>query len=87
MYISYDSLIKGPVVCKVGDSIVSFQLAHQESDICIMKLNPKFKFSDNSFLITENSDATIPVGTRFQLEYKGTVCDFWIGRRFLIRDA
>jgi hypothetical protein len=41
-----------------------------------MKLNPKFKFSDNSFLITENSDATIPVGTRFQLEYKGTVCDF-----------
>lgn len=80
MFVSYDSLRKGPVVCNVGDSSVTFELTFPESDKCIMKLNPKFHFS------TTKSQAIIPVGTRFQLEYKGTICDFWIGRRFVIRD-
>ena len=87
MFISYDSLLKGPVVCEVGNSSVTFELTHPESDTCIMKLNSKFHFSDGSISIPTHSEATIPVGTKFQLEYKETVCDFWIGRRFIIRDA
>ena len=80
MFISYDALANGPVVCNVGNSSVMFELTSPLSDTCLMKLSPSFYF-------TNTTEASIPVGTKFQLEYRGTVCEFWIGRRFVIRDA
>ena len=85
MFISYSSLAKGPVMCRVGNADVSFELTHPGSDVCFLRLDTNHQFWNGDFSCATSSQ-TIQVGTEFEIEYKDTVRRMLIGRQFLIRD-
>jgi hypothetical protein len=81
MYIPYSWLSgtpQGVIVC--GDIPVYFRLTEQGGRTCLITLSKSHAFQGGPVV-------TMPVGSVFELEYKGLVCEIQLGRRMVVCDG
>ena len=83
MFIPYTWLSVSPqgvLVC--GDIPIYFSLSERNGRDCLITLSSSHRFNDS-----DGGAISVPVGTAFEVEYRGTVCEIKLGRRLVLCDA
>jgi hypothetical protein len=81
MFVPYTLLSQGPVdVLVCGGVPVSLRLSRQDSRVCLISLSSAHRFQ-------WGPTASVSIGTAFELEYNGVVCEIRLGRKFIVLDA
>jgi hypothetical protein len=81
MYIPYRWLSVSPQpVLLCGFVPVFFRLSEPGGSCCIISLPDAYTFQSGR-------SVSVPVGTDFELDYKGTLSEIQLGRQFVVRDA
>ena len=81
MYIQYNWLSVSPQpVLLFGFIPVYFRLSEPGGSCCIISLPDAYTFQSGQ-------SVSVPVGTDFELDYKGTLSEIQLGRRIVVRDA
>ncbi len=82
MFIPYRLLSENPVRITLADALhVKLCLAQRGGATCLVSLASAHTFDQFGPTIT------VPVGTAFDLEYRGKLFEIWLGRRLVICDA
>jgi hypothetical protein len=81
MFIPYPWLSESPKeVLVFGDIPVYLCLSERNGRHCLITLSDSHRFHDTQAI-------SVPVGTAFEIEYRGTVCEIQLGRRLVLCDA
>lgn len=69
-------------VIMFGDVPVYFNLPEKGGRTCLISLSDAHRFQGN-----QPVTVSVPVGTAFEMEYRGTICEIQLGRRLILCDA
>ena len=85
LFIPYSALLHAtaPLTFTLCGASVSLRLAERDRERCFLSLPVDFLFGG----VVPCRCVSVPVGTSFEVEYRGVVCEVRIGRRFEVTDA